>query len=93
MEKLTIKAYAVRHKLSIFDVVKKLKSGDLHTQIVEENGKEITYILLDKSMKIENNSNVVDTSTRSIHIKHAIDKLNKEVQLLRTEIEVLKKRL
>ena len=44
MEKLTIKAYATKHKLSIFNVVKMTKSGQLPTQTVEEDGKERVYI-------------------------------------------------
>ena len=40
MEKISIKAYAAKHKLSIFNVVKMTKSGQLPTQTVEENGKE-----------------------------------------------------
>ena len=38
MEKVTIKAYATRHKLSIFNVVKMTKSGQLPTETVLENG-------------------------------------------------------
>ena len=42
MQKITIKAYAVKHKLSIFNVMKMVKSGKLKIEIAEENGKEIT---------------------------------------------------
>jgi len=45
MQKVTIKAYAVKHKLSIYNVVKMTKSGQVPTQTVVENGKDIVYIL------------------------------------------------
>ena len=53
MKKLTMKAYAVKHKLSIFNVIKMLKSGKLKSMIEEEEGKEITYILLDNEIEKE----------------------------------------
>ena len=54
MEKITIKAYAVKHKLSIFNVMKMVKSGKLKdNRIEEEEGKEKTYILLDDMIEEE----------------------------------------
>ena len=41
MEKISIKAYAVKHKLSIFNVVKMTKSGQVPTEIVVENGNPV----------------------------------------------------
>ena len=46
MEKLSIKAYAAKHKLSIFNVVKMTKSGQVPTETVVENGKDVVYIIL-----------------------------------------------
>ena len=53
MEKVTIKAYAARRKLSIFNVVKMTKSGQLPTETVSENGKDVVYILIDKDVENE----------------------------------------
>ena len=38
MQRVTIKAYAVKHKLSIFNVIKMVKSGKVKTDFIEENG-------------------------------------------------------
>jgi polyhydroxyalkanoate synthesis regulator phasin len=45
MEKITLKKYAVRHKKSIFEVMKLVKSNQLKSETVEENGKEVLYII------------------------------------------------
>ena len=94
MKKLTIKAYAVKHKLSIFNVMKMVKSGKLKTEIVEENEKEITYILLDEAIEKEIESSIVPIEKQEEStLRVIVQELQKEVKLLREEIEVLKKRL
>ncbi len=49
MEKISIKSYAVKHKLSMFNVIKMTKSGQLPTETVVENGKDVVYILIDEA--------------------------------------------
>ena len=94
MQKLTIKAYAVKHKLSIFNVMKMVKSGKLKTEIVGENKKEITYILLDQAIEKEIEDNIVPIEKQEeLTLRELVKVLQKEVKLLREEIEVLKKRL
>ena len=94
MQKLTIKAYAVKHKLSIFNVMKMVKSGKLKTEIVEENEKEITYILLDETIEKEIESSIVPVEKQEeFTLREIVKVLQKEVKLLREEIEVLKKKL
>lgn len=94
MQKLTIKAYAVKHKLSIFNVMKMVKSGKLKTEIVEENEKEITYILLDEAIEKEIEGSIVPIEKQEeLTLREIVKVLQKEVKLLREEIEVLKKKL
>jgi len=94
MQKLTIKAYAVKHKLSIFNVMKMVKSGKLKTEIVEENEKETTYILLDEATEKEIEGGIVPIEKQEeLTLRELVKKLQKEVKLLREEIEVLKKKL
>jgi len=40
MERMSIKTYAARNKLSMFNVVKMIKAGKLKSETVEEAGKE-----------------------------------------------------
>ena len=94
MQKLTIKAYAVKHKLSIFNVMKMVRSGKLKTEIVEENEKEITYILLDEAIEKEIEGGIVPIEKQGeLTLREIVNVLQKEVKLLREEIEVLKKKL
>jgi len=94
MQKVTIKTYAVKHKLSIFNVMKMVKSGKLKSEIVEENGKETTYILLDEDIEKEIKEGIVPIEGKvEAALREEMKSLRKEIQLLREEIEVLKKRL
>ncbi len=94
MQKITIKAYAVKHKLSIFNVMKMVKSGKLKTEIIEVEGKEITYILLDEAIEKEIEDSIVPIEEQEeLTLKEIVKVLQKEVKFLREEIEKLKKRL
>ena len=92
MEKITIKAYAVKHKLSIFNVMKMVKSGKLKTTVEEENSKEITYILLDDKIEEEVEKSIVPMSEReSATIKKELKQLRVEIVALKNDIALLKK--
>ena len=92
MEKITIKAYAVKHKLSIFNVMKMVKSGKLKTIIEEEEGKEKIYILLDDMIEEEVKKRIVPLSEReSATIKEELKQLREEIMKLKNEIGVLRK--
>jgi hypothetical protein len=94
MEKITIKAYAVKHKLSIFNVMKMVKSGKLKTIIEDEEGKEKTYILLDDKIEEEVKKSIVPLSEReSATIKEELKQLREEIIKLKNDIGVLTKAL
>ncbi len=87
MEKLTIKAYALKHKLSIFNVMKMVKSGKLKTIEAYEEGKEVRYIILDDATEEEVKASIVPLKERESAT------LRQELQELRREVEALKKRV
>jgi len=94
MEKVTIKTYAVSHKLSIFNVMKMVKSGKLKSEIIEHEGKEVTYILLDEKIEDEIKEGIVIVEkTSQAKLQEEMKMLTDEVKLLRAEIELLKKKL
>ena len=94
MQKVTIKAYAVSHKLSIFNVMKMLKAGKLKSEVVEEEGREVTYILLDDKIEDEIKEGIVTVEkVGEAKLQEEMKMLTNEVQLLRAEIEALKKKL
>ncbi len=92
MARMTLKQYAVKHKLSLFNVVKMVKSGQLQSETVEEDGKEATYILPQdtetpqKSQKEESK----EISLSNEEMQRLVLSLQDEVTRLRREMDNLK---
>jgi len=94
MKKVTIKNYAVKRKLSIFNVMKMVRSGKLKSEVVEENGKEIIYIVIEDEVEKEIEKGTIPPGEQDeATLKMEIEMLKKEVAVLRKEIEEVKKRL
>lgn len=89
---MSIKAYAVKHKLSIFNVMKMVKSKKLKSVEITEEGKKNIYIILDNETEEEVEKSIVyhedETSDAS-----EIAFLKKEVELLKLEIEEIKRHI
>ena len=94
MEKLSIKAYAAKHKLSIFNVVKMAKSGQVPTETVVENGKDVVYILLDDDVEKKVKKSIVQEGNKEPYsLKKENARLKKEIEKLKEEIALLKNRV
>jgi len=94
LERITIKAYAVKHKLSIFNVMKMVKSGQVKSEVFNEKGREVTYILFDEETEKEVREKIVPMEQKEDLLLHdEIRFLRKEIQLLREDVEVLKKKI
>ena len=94
MERITIKAYAVKHKLSIFNVMKMLKAGKVKSEVFQEKGREVTYILFDEETEKEIKEQIVPMEQKEdFMLREEIKFLIKEIQLLREDVEVLKKKI
>jgi len=90
MQKMTLKKYAITHKMSLFNVVKMVKSGELQSETVEENGKEVTYVLVDTPPpSVEENPNVSGREDEE-ELAGRVAVLEKEVATLRRELDALK---
>ena len=94
MEKMTMKAYAVKHKLSLFNVVKLIKSGKVKSETVTEDGREKVYILLDEKEVdiLSTHKNEFQKST-SGNFEIRVAQLEEDIKELYREIEILKKKL
>ena len=90
MEKFTLKAYANKHKLSIFNVMKMVKEGSVPHQTALENGKEVIYIIEDESKEGEIFDKISRPAKQQSRLEKEIEILKKEVDLLRREVERLK---
>lgn len=93
MEKLTIKAYAKRHKISIFNVMKMVRAGSVKSETVLEEGTETVYILEDQAQEKNVQSQISKYTQPPINLEDEIEVLKKEVAALKKELEVLKKKL
>ena len=94
-KKMTIKEYAVKHRLSIFNVVKMIKAGEIESETVTENGKDTLYILLDKEKEKDIDRKIIPESDAKseVPLKRDIERLTREVRALRAELEALKRDL
>ena len=94
MEKMSMKAYAVKHKLSLFNVVKMTKSGNIPTETVMENGKDVVYILIDEAVEKEVSEAIVPVENKAPYtLRKENERLKKEIEKLKEEIILLKKRV
>jgi len=89
-----MKAYAVKHKLSLFNVVKMIKSGNIPTETVVENGKDVVYILIDEAVEKEVSRSIVSVENKEPYsLRKENERLKKEIEKLKEEIILLKKRV
>ncbi|MBD3789120.1 MAG: hypothetical protein IE885_01920 [Campylobacterales bacterium] len=91
MQKMTIKEYAQKHKLSIFNVVKMTRSGELETQTVNENGKDIIFIIVKNENTINIKESQVSDTTEPYSLRKENERLKAEILQLKEEIKELKK--
>ncbi len=95
MKKMTLKAYAVKHKMSMFNVVKLVKSGKVRSETVEEDGKNVIYIF-EETAELEpsvENATPAGGEEKPEGLLRRVAALEEETGLLRKEIEALKKLL
>ncbi len=83
MKKLTITQYAVKHGLTIHQVVKLVKSGKLETVTTKEGDREKTYILSEKNPQ----------ETKSAPSLPSQPTLEERLSALETEVARLKEKL
>ena len=94
MQQITIKAYAVKHKLSIFNVMKMVKSGKVKSEVFQEKGREVTYISFDEETEKEIKEQIIPMEHKEEFMLHEeMQFLRKEIQLLRKDVEELKKKI
>ncbi len=90
MERMSIKTYAARNKLSMFNVVKMIKAGKLKSETVEEAGKEVTYILVEEEDRSSAKERRVQAEEAQESIETKVARLEQEVAILKRELDALK---
>ncbi|MDD5161131.1 MAG: hypothetical protein PHI47_13855 [Sulfuricurvum sp.] len=87
-ELISIQKYAAKNRLSIHAVIKKTMNGELPTLVKDEDGKEVTYIVLSELKQpplISNSSEKVD----EIDYKKEYEELHRNYLILKTKYEKL----
>jgi hypothetical protein len=88
-ELISIQKYAAKHHISIFSVIKKTMNGELPTVVKEENGKEVTYIVMNPSSTQPQSTVNQSSEEDEIDYKKAYEDLNKEYLVLKTKYQKL----
>ncbi len=90
MKRMSVKAYARKHKLSIYNVIKMARTGALESETVEEEGKEVLYILVDEEKEKEVEKEILPHNPpKSLKEENAL--LKAEIQRLKEELEACRK--
>ena len=92
MQKLTLREYAKLHKLSYFNVMKMVNSGDVKSVTEEIEGKEIQYIVIEEEQEKRVSQNIIETSAQKLTLKEENELLKKEIERLKAELEKCNKR-
>jgi uncharacterized small protein (DUF1192 family) len=92
MKKVSLREYAKLHKLSYFNVMKMVKSGDVKsvTEIIDD--KEVQFVLVEEEQEKRVSENIIETSAQKLTLKEENVLLKKEIERLKAELEKCNKR-
>lgn len=82
MKALTVKEYAVRNKISIFNVIKMAKSGKIPSETRKVEGKDELYILTEEAPRVESvqEEKIIDYKKAYFELKQKYDELLRRVK-------------
>ena len=92
MKRVSLREYSKLHKLSYFNVMKMVKGGDVKSEIVKEDGKDVAYILIDEVQEKKVSEAITETSAQKLSLKDENILLKKEIERLKLELEKCNKR-
>jgi len=92
MEKVSLREYAKRKKLSYFNVMKMVRNGDVKSETVYENGKDVDYIIMDDEAKKEINEKIAEKDTQQMTLREENALLKQEILKLKEALERCNKR-
>ncbi len=88
MEKVTLREYAKRHKLSFFNVMKMVKTGEVKSII--EDDKE--YIILEEEREKEIAEVIANEKSKPLSLEEENELLKKEILMLKKALEKCNRR-
>ena len=90
---MSIKEYAIAHKLSIYNVVKMTKNGTLKTETKKVDGKDEVFIIESESPVIQSRVSDAVTDETIGDYEKAYFKLKIKYDQLKTKYEELEKKI
>lgn len=93
MKTMSIKEYAIAHKLSIYNVVKMTKNGTLQTETKKVDGKDEVFIIDSESPATHTRRSDTVTEEKIGDYEKAYFKLKIKYDQLKTKYEELEKRI
>jgi uncharacterized small protein (DUF1192 family) len=72
--------------------MKMVKNGDIKSEIVNENGKDVPYVLIDEVEEKKVSESLIETSLQTLTLKEENTLLKKEIERLKVELEKCNKR-
>jgi len=88
MEKVTLREYAKRYKISFFNVMKMVRNGKVRSTL-EEN---ITYIIIEEESEKETSEMIESENSKSLSLEEENKLLKQEVKMLKKALERCNKR-
>jgi hypothetical protein len=88
MEKVTLREYAKRHKLSFFNVMKMVKTGEVKSTVVDN----IEYILIEEEREKEIAEVIANEKNKPLSLEEENKLLKKEIVALKKALEKCNKR-
>ena len=85
MEKITLREYAKRNKLSYFAVMKLVRNGKVKSETVSENAKDVEYILIDDKEEVNKKISEKDIPKMTLEEENAL--LKEEIIKLKEALE------
>ena len=95
LKRVSAKEYARANRVSLYETIKRVNRGELKGEVVDEDGKKVTYILLEDSNKEGNstkeieelNSTKEDNNTTIKELQNEINELKSRVKELENTIK------
>ncbi len=87
MKELTLREYARVHKLSYFNVMKMVRNGDVKSVVRVEEGKEVSYVLVEAEQEQRVSEAIVKDSTQELSLEEENALLKKEIERLKAALE------
>jgi DNA-directed RNA polymerase subunit E'/Rpb7 len=88
MKRIPLEKYASMHKMSLYQVLQKVKREELRSEVEERDGRKVTYIVIDAEVSEPGEQTAAPKPTEEIHdYKVAYEALKEEFEAYKRNCE------